>query len=116
MPKKQPSNEELLARFEKEITGTFYEVFLLRSVRELGQPSIAEIRAEMARIAGGRFVRTEASDKQLIGRMDTTFGLLECVGGSGIEKRFRVSEKGAALLDDATQQAITPIITALQKS
>lgn len=113
MPRKQPSIDDLLQRFDGEASNLFYEVFLMRIIDELEQPSVAEIRAAVAKLANGKFVRSEASDKQLIGRMDTTFGLIDCVGGSGLEKRFRVNGKGRSLLERSSAQVIEPILKIL---
>lgn len=111
MPRKQPTTEDLLSRFDSEVSGVFYEVFIIQSIQKLGQPSIAEVRAAIAKLANGKFVRSEASDKQLIGRMDTTFGLIDCVGGSGLEKRYRLNAKGKSLLDKTTEQVIEPVVS-----
>ena len=103
-----------MSRFDSEVSGVFYEVIIMRIICKLEQPSIAEIRREIAKLADGKYVRTESSDKQLIGRMDKTFGLIDCVAGSGMDRRFRINEKGAALLKKSTNQVIEPVIEILQ--
>ncbi|MCG8413903.1 MAG: hypothetical protein MI746_06750 [Pseudomonadales bacterium] len=113
MAGKQPSVEDLFDRFDKEVDKLFYEILLVKVIEKLGQPSIAEIRLEVAKFAAGKYVRSEASDKQVIGRMDKTFGLLDCVGGSGIERRFRLNVKGELLLSRCQQEVIEPMMELL---
>ncbi len=113
MAGKQPTVEDLFDRFDNEVDKLFYEILLVKIIEKLGQPSIAEVRREVAKLASGKYVHSEASDKQVIGRMDKTFGLLDCVGGSGIERRFRLNAKGDLLLNRCQQEVIEPMLQLL---
>ncbi|MCY4263503.1 MAG: hypothetical protein OXE78_01435 [Gammaproteobacteria bacterium] len=105
--------DSLFDRFEKSTHNLFYEFLLVQIIRHRGQPSIAEIRTEIAKISAGKLVRSEASDKQLIGRMDKRFGLLEFVDGKGIGRRFRLNTKGMRLLERCEREVIRPLVSQL---
>ena len=113
MARQQPTVEDLLARFLNETNATFYAFIMITVIRRLGQPSISEIRREIEQLAEGRFIHSLASDKQLIGRMDKTFGLIDCVGGDVDDRRFRLNQKGEKLVQLSLAQVVQPLQSVL---
>lgn len=82
-------------------------------IQRLGNPSLKEIRLHVANLASGTYVRSESADKQLIGRMDKTFGLLDCVGGESGNRRYRVNRKGAQLLKLSRNEVLEPLLAVI---
>ncbi len=111
MARAQPSVDTLLTRFDDEVDAAFYPFLVLQLIEQQSNPAFSEIRQAIAALSEGKYVRSEASDKQLIGRMDKTFGLIDCVGGETGDRRFRLNKKGSELLNSSREQVLAPLLT-----
>lgn len=114
MPKPQPTVDDLLKRFEDEVRADFYPLLVMAIIYRLDNPSRSEIGAELSRLGDGKFSHTPASLKQLVGRMDKTFGLIDCVGGDPEDRRYRINRKGATLYEKTRERVIGPLLDALR--
>lgn len=113
MAKPQPTVERLVERFAGEVDSAFYPFIVMLVIQRLENPSLSEIRQGVAKLAAGKYIQSEASDKQLLGRMDKTFGLIDCVGGAPEDRRYRVNRKGARLLKESRRQVLDPLFKAI---